>query len=224
VRLLPFRPHRRAVASNPANTFAAPRSPSEGRGWTAANSERSCSPRSATTMTTRLWRCCSPERAAGLRSVCHQYRRPRHRAGHRCCGSSAGQQAGHDPAGTRTARTVDLAVGSAAPGRSFAAATGSASTDGRAPLVRSIGKRAGIGPVHPHMLRAAFIMTALDAGVHYETSSLRHDTPIPAPPPSTTGAAKTSTDTPPTSSLPTSPADRPDPCSRPSAFCPVLRG
>ena len=31
--------------------------------------------------------------------------------------------------------------------------------------VRSIGKRAGIGPVHPHMLRAAFIMTALDAGV-----------------------------------------------------------
>ena len=31
--------------------------------------------------------------------------------------------------------------------------------------VRSIGKRAGIGSVHPHMLRAAFIMAALDAGV-----------------------------------------------------------
>ena len=31
--------------------------------------------------------------------------------------------------------------------------------------VRSIGKRAGLGAVHPHMLRAAFIMTALDAGV-----------------------------------------------------------
>jgi integrase/recombinase XerD len=31
--------------------------------------------------------------------------------------------------------------------------------------VRSIGKRAGIGLVHPHMLRAAFIMAALDAGV-----------------------------------------------------------
>lgn len=31
--------------------------------------------------------------------------------------------------------------------------------------VRSIGKRAGLGLVHPHMLRAAFIMAALDAGV-----------------------------------------------------------
>ena len=31
--------------------------------------------------------------------------------------------------------------------------------------IRSIGKRAGIGLVHPHMLRAAFIMAALDAGV-----------------------------------------------------------
>jgi len=42
------------------NTFAAPTftRPRAG-GWTAANSERSCSPRSATTMTTRLWRCCS---------------------------------------------------------------------------------------------------------------------------------------------------------------------
>ena len=31
--------------------------------------------------------------------------------------------------------------------------------------IRSIGKRAGLGAVHPHMLRAAFIMAALDAGV-----------------------------------------------------------
>ena len=31
--------------------------------------------------------------------------------------------------------------------------------------MRSIGKRAGLGEVHPHMLRAAFIMAALDAGV-----------------------------------------------------------
>src|SRR6266545_4296113 len=30
---------------------------------------------------------------------------------------------------------------------------------------RSIGKRAGLGAVHPHVLRAAFIMAALDAGV-----------------------------------------------------------
>ena len=31
--------------------------------------------------------------------------------------------------------------------------------------MRSIAKRAGIGAVNPHMLRAAFIMCALDAGV-----------------------------------------------------------
>ena len=31
--------------------------------------------------------------------------------------------------------------------------------------VRSIGKRAGLGVVHPHMLRAGFSMAALDAGV-----------------------------------------------------------
>ena len=31
--------------------------------------------------------------------------------------------------------------------------------------VGAIGKRAGLGVVHPHMLRAAFIMAALDAGV-----------------------------------------------------------
>jgi site-specific recombinase XerD len=28
-----------------------------------------------------------------------------------------------------------------------------------------MGKRAGLGQVHPHILRAGFIMTALDAGV-----------------------------------------------------------
>ena len=33
------------------------------------------------------------------------------------------------------------------------------------PVVRSIAKRAGLGQVHPHMLRAAFIMCALEAGV-----------------------------------------------------------
>ncbi len=31
--------------------------------------------------------------------------------------------------------------------------------------VRSVAKRAGLGQVHPHMLRAAFIMCALEAGV-----------------------------------------------------------
>jgi len=53
----------------------------------------------------------------------------------------------------RTARTIDLAVGERLDRR----------TAHR--WVRSIGKRAGLGAVHPHMLRAAFIMAALDAGV-----------------------------------------------------------
>jgi integrase/recombinase XerD len=50
--------------------------------------------------------------------------------------------------------------------RSCVDATGSVSTgEPRTRWVRSIGKRAGLGHVHPHMLRAAFIMAALDAGV-----------------------------------------------------------
>jgi integrase len=51
----------------------------------------------------------------------------------------------------RTARTIDLAIGERHEG----------------PILRrrAIGKRAGLGGVYPHMLRAAFIMAALDAGV-----------------------------------------------------------
>jgi site-specific recombinase XerD len=41
--------------------------------------------------------------------------------------------------------------------------TATASTAHR--WVRSIAKRTGVGAVHPRMLRAAFIMAALDAGV-----------------------------------------------------------
>jgi integrase len=45
--------------------------------------------------------------------------------------------------------------------------------------VRSIGKRAALGVVHPHMLRAAFIMAALDAGVPFRDVQLaaRHTDP-----------------------------------------------
>ena len=66
----------------------------------------------------------------------------------------------------RTARTVDLAVGKRCSGPILRRCDGQR-LDRRTAhrWVRSIGKRAGIGPVHPHMLRAAFIMTALDAGV-----------------------------------------------------------
>jgi Phage integrase family len=77
--------------------------------------------------------------------------------------------------------------------------------------VRSIGKRAGLGSVHPHMLRAAFIMAALDAGVPLRDVQIaaRH-----ADPRTTTiydRRRQNSTAMPPTSWSPSSPAAEPDP-------------
>jgi integrase/recombinase XerD len=66
----------------------------------------------------------------------------------------------------RTARTIDLAVGERSEGPILRRRDGQR-LDRRTAhrWVRSIGKRAGLGAVHPHMLRGAFIMAALDAGV-----------------------------------------------------------
>jgi site-specific recombinase XerD len=66
----------------------------------------------------------------------------------------------------RTARTIDLAVGERSEGPILRRMDGNR-LDRRTAhrWVRSIGRRAGLGVVHPHMLRSAFIMAALDAGV-----------------------------------------------------------
>jgi integrase/recombinase XerD len=66
----------------------------------------------------------------------------------------------------RTARTIDLAIGERRDGPILVRHDGGR-LDRRTAhrWIRSIGKRAAIGLVHPHMLRAAFIMAALDAGV-----------------------------------------------------------
>ena len=66
----------------------------------------------------------------------------------------------------RTARTIDLAVGERSEGPILLRQDGQR-LDRRTAhrWVRSIGKRADLGSVHPHVLRAAFIMAALDAGV-----------------------------------------------------------
>ena len=66
----------------------------------------------------------------------------------------------------RTARTIDLAIGERSEGAILRRQDGER-LDRRTAhrWIRSIGKRAGLGAVHPHMLRAAFIMAALDAGV-----------------------------------------------------------
>ena len=80
----------------------------------------------------------------------------------------------------RTARTIDLAIGERASGPILVRHDG-ARLDRRTAhrWVRSIGRRAGIEAVHPHMLRAAFIMAALDAGVPLRDvqSAVRHSDP-----------------------------------------------
>jgi integrase/recombinase XerD len=88
----------------------------------------------------------------------------------------------------RTARTIDLAVGERHEGPILLRRDGQR-LDRRTAhrWVRSIGKRAGLGAVHPHMLRAAFIMAALDAGSRCETPRSPPVTPTPEPRPSTTG-------------------------------------
>jgi integrase/recombinase XerD len=65
----------------------------------------------------------------------------------------------------RTARTIDLAVGARCEGPILRRRDGQC-LDRRTAhrWVEAIGKRARLGHVHPHMLRSAFIMAALDAG------------------------------------------------------------
>ena len=66
----------------------------------------------------------------------------------------------------RTARTMDLAIGERHEGPILRRRDGQRLERRTAHRwVRAIAKRAGLGAVHPHMLRAAFIMAALDAGV-----------------------------------------------------------
>jgi integrase/recombinase XerD len=77
---------------------------------------------------------------------------------------------GNKPAGIplvpRTARTVDLAIGERSQGPILLRHNGQR-LDTRTAYrwVRSVGVQAGLDRVHSHMLRAAFIMAALDAGV-----------------------------------------------------------
>lgn len=66
----------------------------------------------------------------------------------------------------RAARTIDLAIGERHQGPILPRRDGQR-LDRRTAhrCVRAMGKRAGLGSVHPHMLRAGFIMAALHAGV-----------------------------------------------------------
>jgi len=77
---------------------------------------------------------------------------------------------GNKPAGIplvpRTARTLDLAIRERTDGPILQRHDGHR-LDSRTTYrwIRAIGRRAGLERIHPHMLRAAFIMAALDAGV-----------------------------------------------------------
>lgn len=66
----------------------------------------------------------------------------------------------------RTARTIDLAIGERNRGPILLRHNGER-LDTRTAYrsVRSVGVQAGLDRVQPHMLRAAFIVAALDAGV-----------------------------------------------------------
>jgi integrase/recombinase XerD len=117
---------------------------------------------------------------------------------------------GHKPAliplVPRTARTIDLAIGERRDGPILLRHDGRR-LDRRTAYrwVQSMGKRAGLGLVHPHMLRAGFIMAALDAGVPLREVQIAagHSDPRTT---TVCADARTSTATPPTSWSHSSPA------------------
>jgi len=93
-----------------------------------------------------------------------------------------------------TARTIDLAVGERCEGPILRRRDGQR-LDRRTAhrWVRSIGKRAGLGAVHPQMLRAAFIMATLDAGGPLRDVQVAARHADPRTTRSMAGAARTST-------------------------------
>ena len=98
-----------------------------------------------------------------------------------CCGSSVKATSRPRSRWYRARRAPSIwPSGSAAPSRSFAAATGSTSTDGP----RTVGSgRSGSGQVSTPCTLTCFERRSSwppsTPASHYETSSLRHDTPIP---------------------------------------------
>jgi hypothetical protein len=100
----------------------------------------------------------------------------------------------------RTARTIDLAVGERRVGPILVRRDGQR-LDRRTAhrWIRSIGKRAGIGLVHPTCSELLSQWPPWTPAYPYERCKSPPGTPIPEPPRCMTGDAKTSTATPPTS-------------------------
>jgi len=87
--------------------------------------------------------------------------------GHRTLGIlGKGNKPATIPLVPRTARTIDLAIGERCEGPNPAAPRRPAPRPAYGPSLGPFDRQArGARAVHPHMLRAAFIMAALDAGV-----------------------------------------------------------
>ncbi|MGH9156567.1 MAG: tyrosine-type recombinase/integrase [Acidimicrobiales bacterium] len=166
VRVLPVRSHRRPDRVEPGAVRAPPAGPSVKRSRFGPLRARRVlvHRRAARSRPRRPRRAARAERAAGERGVRHQHR-GLGIGGHRTL-RILGK--GNKPATiplVPSARTIDLAIGERCEGPILRRRDGHR-LDRRTAhrWVRSIGKRAGLD-LHPHMLRAAFIMAALDAGV-----------------------------------------------------------
>jgi Phage integrase family len=154
----------RTRPSTSAAHRSTPRTPGA---WTAPSSVCSSSRQSSTTTTTRRLPCSWGSTVYGsARRAPPTSRILASNEATAPCASSA-RATGPPPSRSCPApRTIDLAVGERYEGPILRRRDGER-LDRRTAhrWVRAIGKRAGLGAVHPHMLRAAFIMAALDAGV-----------------------------------------------------------
>jgi len=105
----------------------------------------------------------------------------------------------------RTARTIDLAIGERHEGPILRRRDGQR-LDRRTAhrWIRAIGKRAGLGSVHPPCFEPGSSWPRSTPAYRSATYSSLPATPTHEQPPSTTADARTSTDTPPTSLSPTS--------------------
>ena len=112
-------------------------------------------------------RAAGPQRSTGQRTLRDQYRGPRlHPGTPHASDYGQGKQAGHHSPGAAGGPGHRLAIGERSEGPILRRRDGKR-LDRRAAhrWVRSIGKQAGLSAVYLHMLRSAFIMAALDAGV-----------------------------------------------------------
>lgn len=105
----------------------------------------------------------------------HRHRGPGPQAGHKALRIiGQGNQPATVPLAPRTARTIDLAVGERCKRPILRRGDGQRVERRTAkPSVRAIDERAGLGQVHPQMLRAAFIMAALARVFRFATLTAR---------------------------------------------------